>query len=205
MILAGVDYSITSPAITVLNTETGEYKFFAFNQKKKSTAFSEPRLTLLEMPSWDTQEQRHYLLSTMLFEAAVGAFGRLDGAFLENYAYSASGQVFNIAEATGCFKQLLYRNGIPLETFQPTEVKKVATDKGGAKKDGMLKAFMEKDSDIYGWFGKVYGGEAKIPSPISDIVDSFFVLETGLVKNLIPTKKLVGHLSPTLQQAFTQI
>lgn len=179
MILIGVDYSITSPAITVFNQDSGELRFICFRQKKKDVSL-DSRVNMLEMPVYGCEQERHHLLSTKLFEAAVGCFGAIGGAYMENYAYAGSGQVFNIAEATGCFKQLLFRNGIPLDVFQPTSVKKVATGKGNAKKHEMLAQFTKDVADPYPWFGRVYAGEEKIISPVSDIVDSYYVLKTGL-------------------------
>lgn len=179
MISVGVDYSITSPAATVFNSETGELHFYAFKQKKKQVS-TDPRLTLLETPLYASEEERHYLLATTLYKSIVGRFGGLHEAFLENYAYAGSGQVFNIAEATGAFKQTLFQAKIPIKVFQPTSVKKIATGKGNAKKGDMYLAFEKVFPSIFDWIGEPFKSLEKIPSPISDIIDSYWVLQTGL-------------------------
>jgi hypothetical protein len=179
MISVGVDYSITSPAATVFNSETGEIHFYAFRQKKRQVS-KDPRVTLLEMPLYASEEERHYLLATTLYKSTLGRFNGLHEAFLENYAYAGSGQVFNIAEATGCFKQTLFQAGIPIKVFQPTSVKKLATDRGNATKGEMYLAFEQVFPGIFEWIDEPFKSIEKIPSPISDIIDSYWVLQTGL-------------------------
>ena len=179
MISIGVDYSITSPAATAFDDQTGEIHFFAYRQKKRQ-ASTDPRLTLLELPAYASEEQRHATLASTLLESILGRFKAIDEAFLENYAYAGSGQVFNIAEATGCFKQMLYARKIPIQVFQPTAVKKIATGKGNATKGGMYSSYEQIFPGIFDWIGEPFKSLEKIPSPISDIIDSYWVLQTGL-------------------------
>ncbi len=179
MIAIGVDYSITSPAATAFNTETGEIHFFAYRQKKKQVS-TDPRLTLLELPVYACEQERHATLASTLLQSILGRFKAIDEAFLENYAYAGSGQVFNIAEATGCFKQMLYQSKIPIQVFQPTAVKKIATGKGNSTKGEMYLAFEQVFPGIFEWTGETFKSIEKIPSPISDIIDSYWVLQSGL-------------------------
>lgn len=98
--------------------------------------------------------------------------------FLEGYAYSASGLVFDIAEATGVLKNQLWLSGISLEVVTPSHVKKNATGKGNCGKDLMLEKFKERSTfDIV----KAFGGE-KIQKPMDDIVDAYWIRDAGMKK-----------------------
>ena len=63
---------------------------------------------------------------------------------IENYAYSATGRVFNIGENTGILKYMLFQNKMNFETVTPQMVKKYATGKGNAKKVDMADAFTKE-------------------------------------------------------------
>ena len=62
---------------------------------------------------------------------------------IENYAYAATGRVFDIGENTGILKYKLNKCGMRFETVTPQIVKKYATGKGNAKKADMYDAFVE--------------------------------------------------------------
>ena len=83
---------------------------------------------------------------------------------IENYAYSATGRVFNIGENTGILKYMLFQNKMNFETVTPQMVKKYATGKGNAKKVDMADAFTKETGlDLTGikqW---------------SDIADSYWI------------------------------
>ena len=92
-----------------------------------------------------------------------------DKIILEDYAYAATGRVFNIGENTGILKYRL-RNKANIVSVAPTEVKKFATGKGNARKEDMLEAFIKQTNvdprDVLDYYGE---------NPISDIVDSYFM------------------------------
>ena len=90
--------------------------------------------------------------------------------------------MFNIAECTSVIKHKLYNKGIPIITIEPTVVKKLGCGKGNAKKRQMVDAFKQELGDPYPWFDLVDDGSEKIPSPISDCVDAYFVLKSGLLQ-----------------------
>ena len=50
--------------------------------------------------------------------------------------------------------------------------------KRNAKKDFMYKSWLNKYPDIFPLFGQLpYNNEEKIPNPINDIVDAYFISE----------------------------
>ena len=83
---------------------------------------------------------------------------------IENYAYAATGRVFDIGENTGILKYKLNKCGMRFETVTPQIVKKYATGKGNAKKADMYDAFVE-DTGID--LGKI--------KQWSDIADSYWI------------------------------
>jgi len=178
--IIGIDYSISSPAITV-KTDVNEILHFAFKQKKKQDCWSK-KVTLLELPEWKTPEERYSKLCNTLLDAVL-KLGTVEKAYIEAYAFGGSGMLLNIAEATSVMKQSLYELNIPIVTLAPTEIKKASTGKGNAKKGDMAKAFIEKTGeDIFSWFN-IHQDLEKIPAPLTDIVDSYFVLQTGIQVN----------------------
>ena len=94
----------------------------------------------------------------------------VDAVLLEDYAYAATGRVFNIGENTGILKYRLARSDINIYTVTPNEVKKFATGKGNANKELMLSNFITQTGvDVREIMD--YAGE----NPISDIVDSYYI------------------------------
>lgn len=179
MIVLGVDWSLTSPAITSHDTETKLTKFFAFKQRKKDESHDE-NLILLDYPEFTSDEDRYHQLASRIFNAIKTNHGIPSKAFFESYAFGGSGAVFNIAESTGIMKNTLHINGCTVEKIAPTAIKKFATQSGKATKRNMLSAFMNEGLDPFKMLDVLDKGGEKIPSPISDIVDSYFALKAGL-------------------------
>ena len=78
-------------------------------------------------------------------------------------------------ENTGALKQAIRKSKYDFKLYPPTVVKKFATGRGNAKKEQMYDAWMkETDYDIW----KILTpGRGKISSPITDIVDAYFILK----------------------------
>ena len=92
---------------------------------------------------------------------------------MEGYAYNAKGKVFQIAENTGLLKYKLFQQGIPVEVFSPTEIKKFATTKGNANKGKMHESFM-KETKI-NLIETITPDKSEAINPVSDVVDSFYI------------------------------
>jgi hypothetical protein len=99
--------------------------------------------------------------------------------FIEDYAFAANGRITDIAECVGVLKHKIYHQGMLCVPVTPSSVKKFATGKGNAKKFDMLDAFeKECSTDFYTEIG-VERSEKDIPSPIQDLVDSYWVARYG--------------------------
>lgn len=62
----------------------------------------------------------------------------------EQYAFSRSGQVFNIGELGGILKLYFLSRGIPIIAVTPSTLKLFTTGKGNAKKEEMQEAILER-------------------------------------------------------------
>lgn len=190
MILVGIDYSITCPAICIHNTESGQLSFencnFYFNQdsitkkeQKRRDSLKFPNIFWSERFLTDSPEMRYYCLAD--WGLSICLESHIDIAILEAYALGAKGRVFNIAEATGLLKHYFYRNRIKIVTYPPTENKKSFSGKGNANKQLMIETFNQKSGiNIAEHFGydSLFTG-----SPISDMVDSYSLIDTYLKRN----------------------
>lgn len=175
---AGIDFSITSPSVCIL--EDGELKelhFFRHSDKQKKLllmSFPVP-LVVHEYPQWNHQYERFELLT----EAVVAIVQDCSEISIEGYAYGATGMVFDIAECTGLFKYKMWGRNNECKVLTPSAIKKQATGKGNAKKIDMYKAFVDTTGlDLAQIFGLTVK-EKNVPSPLSDIADAYWVAKSS--------------------------
>lgn len=177
MVIAGVDYSLTSPAICVHNGKEWNYNNcnFYYLVKNEKHAQQRDQYHGSLYPEYSTDIERFYKLSQWSFE--IISKHKVDKVFLEGYAFGAVGRVFQIAENAGLLKYIIWNNDIDIETVAPTVVKKFATGKGNANKEMMYDSFLsELGVDIREKVGIIN----KQWNPISDIVDSYYIAKFGL-------------------------
>lgn len=175
MIVVGIDYSMTSPAICVhegLKWSFNNCKFHFLSAKKKFL-FPDKKFFATPQSEFFTQEERFNNIATW----AVSNIPISSGIFLEGYSFGSKGVVFNIAENTGVLKNKLYlRPGFcSINVVPPTTIKKFATGKGNANKELMHEAFIKETKfNIDKHFDCTIG-----ESPISDIIDSYYIAKYG--------------------------
>jgi hypothetical protein len=109
---------------------------------------------------------------------------------IENYAFNATGMVFNIGEFVGTLKQKLYREHYLMRLFEPTVIKMYATKKGNSDKIRMCDEY-----DKYNDGQLDLSSLPQYKSPKEDIVDAYYIckllrLELMLRKGLIELKQL---------------
>ena len=187
--LAGIDYSLTSPAICVWK-ETNDNRQFNFNmcdvyyletaqRLKRATPHEILNLHAGIYPEWNTEEQRHDLLSDW-------AMNIIDGCevFIEGYAFATSGKSYvrSVAENSGLLKHKMYKANQSFTSIPPTVIKKYATDKGNANKELMCDAFYE-ESDTPANLQKILRPKSsKLTNPTTDIIDSYWICKYGWEK-----------------------
>lgn len=178
MIIAGIDYSYTSPAICVYDTDnelTFENLWFYNMNDKKKLVGAYGNLSITNFPEWNTNEERYRNICKWASRILVGL--AVKEVTIEGYSFgSSSGLVFNIAENASLIKQYMDMNGIKFHTPTPSQVKKNFTGKGNAKKEAMVEEFYKRYPE--GNFHKMLNIKEGIKDmkPIDDIVDSFAVL-----------------------------
>ena len=195
--LAGIDYSLTSPAICIWK-ETNDNGHFNFNmcdvyyletaqRLKRATEHEILNLCPEVYPEWDTEEQRHDLLSEWAMKCVKGCY-----VFIEGYAFATSGKshVRSVAENSGLLKHKMYKSNQPFTSIPPTVIKKFATDKGNANKEVMHEFFIKEIDTPTNLKTILRPKSTKLTSPITDIVDSYWICKYGW-------KELFGQLSST--------
>ena len=178
MRFAGVDYSMTSPAVCVFEGDD-EFDFsgcriYYYTDKAKYAVQKlgfQLRGHLARAPK-ESMARFDYISGWALPQLLSA-----DYIMLEDYAYGAKGQVFNIGENTGVLKYRLWKHDKKYSTVAPTQVKKFATGKGNAKKEDMHDAFTEETGIN---LMAVYNSSSKnIINPVSDIVDAYYICKYG--------------------------
>ena len=187
--IAGVDYSLTSPAICVWKAENYD-GFFDFDscdlyylervqQWKSAGASSTHGLLNLhpeKYPEWETEEQRHDLLTDWTMRVIQGC-----EVFIEGYAFATSGKSYvrSVAENTGLLKHKMYKAKQTFTSVPPSVIKKYATDKGNANKELMYEAFTAELLTPPDLQKRLRPKSKKLSNPVTDIVDAYFIAKWG--------------------------
>ena len=182
--IAGIDYSLTSPAICIAEVrDENKIKFedCRFHYiKQTNNQESVGVFNGYDYPKYSDEIERYENLAEWVIERIRWYKGRVQGVYLEDYAFAATGRVFNIAENTGILKHKLKVNKFKFETIPPTVIKKEATGKGNANKELMYETFLaETKIDLQ---SQLTPKSTKIVNPVSDIVDSYYICKTGFEK-----------------------
>ena len=187
MKIAGIDYSLTSPAICVYKDENDRhfdfdgcvFHYLSNNEKQRQLAARSglENIRTEPYPEWKSEEERHEKLATWAYNIVQGC----EEVFLEGYAFATSAQagVRSIAENTGLLKHKMWKNKITFKTYPPTVIKKFATGKGNSNKEKMYEAFVGELLTPNDHKEQLTPKSKKIINPISDIVDSYFIVKAG--------------------------
>jgi len=180
MICAGIDLSLTSPAICVnLNRQFFSYEtcqFTYLTDSEKRLVVNE-QYTGVMFPSYESQYERYENISKWVISTLD--YYDIRKVYLEDYSFGSTGRVFHIAENTGVLKYILWKNSIELVTIPPTVIKKIATGKGNANKDLMQQAFIEETQvNLKGMFNL----SEKQWNPSSDLIDSYYICKYGAME-----------------------
>ena len=127
-------------------------------------------------PEWETEEERHELLSKWAMNIITGC-----EVFIEGYAFATSGKshVRSVAENTGLLKHKMHKIKQPFTSIPPTVIKKYATGKGNANKELMYDAFCAEILTPPDLKSRLTPKSKKLRNPVTDIVDSYFICKYG--------------------------
>ncbi|ACV50047.1 conserved hypothetical protein [Delftia phage PhiW-14] len=182
MIVAGIDYSMSSPAICIYDTtlprdDINSYTFYCLHDVKRNQGvWCKGRIHIEPAPKgWAHTMERYTILSDWAM-SKLKQHG-VEQVYLEGYALgSTTGLVFNIAENTALLKLKMWQAGIKFETPTPSQVKKFYTGNGAAKKPMMCDRF----EALLGVRVSDECGCKRGDAPENDIADSHANLLTGL-------------------------
>jgi len=184
MRIAGIDYSLTSPAICVwkstddrlFNFDDCALYYLEIPKRRGPTPHGILNIHADPYPEWETEEERHELLSKWTMSIITGC-----EVFIEGYAFATSGtsHVRSIAENTGLLKHKMHKVKQPFTSVPPTVIKKYATGKGNANKEGMYEAFVDELLTPTDLKERLTPKATKVKNPVSDLVDSYFICKYG--------------------------
>lgn len=183
-VLAGIDYSLTSPAICVYDTEKGDFSYETTEMYFRSNlirfeAFDEGNVHGSNHGPWACEMDRYNDISEWALKVLTKH--QVTQVYLEGYSFGSTGRVFNIAENTGILKFKLWNALIHCEVVAPTTVKKFATGSGRATKEDMYYQFVLENEKVM--LKETLTPKAnKIISPLNDIIDAYYILKHGIFK-----------------------
>jgi hypothetical protein len=179
--VVGIDYSMSSPAMCLLandKTFANSHHYFLTDRKTIANSSVDNVHCELHKP-YENDIERFTNIADYFINVLVSIKDSLS-IFIEDYSMGSKGRVFNIAENTAILKYKIFELDHSFTTIPPTVIKKFAAGKGNADKDMMYKAFLDRNNpDIKRFYAKT---EAKIASPVSDLVDAYFIALLGAEK-----------------------
>lgn len=197
-IIIGIDYSMTSPGLAIF--QGNNHHLYAFCDSRVETnkvSGSGLQVRVFENAGkkiYKSQIERFDILARkMLVIINNYDLGNNEvQVYIEGYSMGSKGQVFHIAENTAILKHYLYRCDIPYIEIAPTEIKKYATGSGRAMKDDMYESFVNET----GLQLKDHlTPNRKLGSPVTDLVDSFWIAKYGLEKEKQANEHETGQQS----------
>ena len=181
-VVAGIDYSLTSPALCVFENNGSDYCFknvtahFRSNLKRFEL-FKEGNIHGENHKPFKCDMDRYDDISD--WAASILHGKGVTKVFLEGYSFGSTGRVFNIAENTAILKYNLWDAGVDIEIIAPTTIKKFATGKGNANKEKMYEFFVKENPSI-DLRSSLTPRSNNVISPVSDIVDAYYIIKYGL-------------------------
>ena len=189
MVLAGLDNSMSSPAVTIFNLDENlniiSTDYISIFKTKKQHIENH----IFPMPDFENECQRITEKNDFLVNELVKR--KVEYIAIEDYSFASTGQVYGIGENTGYLKCLLYKNNIKIRKYDPNSIKMAFTGKGNASKTEMMETYKFEYNNLLNLPEKIISTD----KPLEDITDSFAIcsllhLEMKLRKGLISLKEL---------------
>lgn len=191
----GIDFSLTSPAMTIIDDEI---RFFSFTRgyKEKSKTFNVhtnlKNTNTCEIINFDTFEPNgdysklelskskhaNYLADLIiktLLENVKTDFYKIG---IEGFSYNSKGQSFiDLILYNSVLRNKILQLDCDFHIIAPTFIKKNATSKGNANKEKMLESFIKDENNKLTDFiiSNSINTLEKVVKPIDDVIDSFYI------------------------------
>lgn len=181
----GIDYSLSCPCICFISDEKIEFRFLSDTKKYDGVWKTKFGTKSVIIKGYEHKDWKHPL--GRYNNIAQGILGKTDDDItrltkakslnIEDYSMGSKGKVFHIAENVAVLKNYIWLLDIKYVTTPPTVLKKFATGKGNSDKEAMYASWLaETNIDLKDLMDCT---SAKVPSPISDIVDSYYLAKMG--------------------------
>ena len=178
MIVAGVDFSISSPGVVVMVCDDASLDILRCHYKGYTdvlkTKALDKNLDFYKRATFDSDIRRFDFISQDITNYIASFNDEKECVYvgIEGYAMGSSkGLVFNIAEATGMLKLKLWNSGYNMRIYDPNSIKKFATGKGNADKTVMGDFFIADESSYKPQLDHLKNYD----SPKGDIVDAYWI------------------------------
>lgn len=175
MVVAGIDYSYTSPCACIHTGDTWSLdncEFFGLNDKKSLEKIFHPSFNFYPHSPYTNRIERFSNIAHFYIKV-LQSFDITEVA-IEGYSMgSRNGAVCDISENGGILRYNLYREGISFTEYSPSNIKKYATGKGNAKKELIHESFLEETG--VDWRPLFQPRAKNIGNPLSDIIDSYYI------------------------------
>lgn len=171
--LSGIDYSLTSPAMTTFFPETNNYKIHCFGKREFTIQSNNVEITCFVLPKFLNVYEKIIFFSD-LFISLIKEYN--SEVAIEDYSFGSTGRIFHIAENTGFLKINIckFTKKEPL-LISPKTIKKFATGSGNASKLLMIECF-EKETEVNVYeLLQINREKNSLKSPVTDVCDSYFI------------------------------
>ena len=173
MVICGIDYSISSPAVVkaILNDdfEIIDIDYLSFNSTLKMCK-SDTNIKYNSKKKFKSDIERFQYLRDIVIDFIYNE-NPPEYISIEGYAMGGMGKVFNIAEATALVKTVIYDKGTPLRIYTPSAIKKYATGNGSAGKVTMFTEFNKIDEKLID-----LSHLPDLKNPKEDIIDAYWIM-----------------------------
>lgn len=188
-ICVGIDYSMTGPACCIHEGDVWSidncYFFYLTNKRVDGRICDRFSGQSVDTKNFSCSEERFEYLSNFF----CNIIPKNSMVFIEAYSFGSKGMTFQIGENTGVLKNKLYNlTGKHSNPIAPSAVKKMATGKGNkVDKVDMCNAFVQETNlKMDSYFECKFGS-----SPMSDVVDSYYVCKSGFDFLHNPNTKII--------------
>lgn len=177
MKIVGIDNSVNSPGVVwfILDEQMNITKkeFMGFTQVKKNAT---ENIIHYKKKDFEDDISQYIFNRDKIFEAITKDGILPDYVAIEDYAYSANGKVFNIAESTGALKVKLYESFIPIRLYDPCSIKMFNSGYGNSDKVRMKECYdnLDENEKLNGLVNE-------------DIIDAYFI--TNLLLHELKIRK----------------
>lgn len=183
--IAGIDYGMKCPSITIKNVKDKNLFFHYYYDVKKHTGRKASNIFGVLTPEYSCDEERYDNLAN--WALAVLIKHQVTDVAIEGISFASKGLIVNLGENLGLLKHKLWKNGINYYTISPNTVKMVARntlpeDRRQDPQNPKKKLKMDKDVMVDTFFRETgiplwdIFQLAKDKNPLQDIADSYFIM-----------------------------